>query len=77
MQETSSTFQLDRTTMLSLGDQLASEISTASPFPYIVADDVFPAALLDDVLSEYPDARGRAVAVVRFANGDETRSCRH
>jgi hypothetical protein len=55
MQETSSTFQLDRTTMLSLGDQLAARFQNASPFPYVIADDILPATLLDDVLSEYPE----------------------
>jgi hypothetical protein len=55
VQETSSTFQLDRTTMLSLGDQLAERFQNASPFPHVIADDILPAALLDDVLSEYPE----------------------
>jgi 2OG-Fe(II) oxygenase superfamily len=55
MQETSSIFQLDRTTMLSLGDQLAARFQHASPFPHVIADDILPATLLDDVLSEYPE----------------------
>jgi hypothetical protein len=55
MQETNSTFQLDRTSMLSLGDHLAVSFQQASPFPHVVVDDVFPAMLLDDVLSEYPE----------------------
>jgi hypothetical protein len=55
MQETSSTFQLDRTTMLSLGDQLAARFQHAWPFPHVIVDDILPAILLDDVLSEYPE----------------------
>jgi 2OG-Fe(II) oxygenase superfamily len=55
MQDTSSTFQLDRTSMLALGDQLAASFQEASPFPHVIVDDVFPGTLLDDVLSEYPE----------------------
>jgi hypothetical protein len=55
MQETSPAFQLERSTMLSLGDQLAAKFQHASPFPHIVVDDIFPATLLDEVLSEYPE----------------------
>ena len=55
MQETSSTFKLDRQTMLSLGDKLSAGFQVASPYPHVVVDDVFPDALLDDVLSEYPE----------------------
>jgi len=55
MQETSTTFQLDRATLLPLAEQLAESFQTAEPFPHIVADGIFPADLLDAVLSEYPE----------------------
>ncbi len=55
VQETTSTFRLDRSTMLALGDELAPRYRDAKPFPHVVADDVLPAAVLDDVLSEYPE----------------------
>jgi hypothetical protein len=55
MQDTSTTFQLDRATMLPLAEQLAESFQTAQPFPHIVADGIFPDDLLDAVLSEYPE----------------------
>jgi Rps23 Pro-64 3,4-dihydroxylase Tpa1-like proline 4-hydroxylase len=55
MQNTSTTFQLDRATLLPLADQLAESFQNARPFPHIVTDGVFPEELLDAVLAEYPE----------------------
>jgi len=55
MQDTSATFQLDRATLLAKADELADSFQHAAPFPHVVVDGLFPEAVLDDVLAEYPE----------------------
>src|SRR5882672_1361469 len=51
-----STFQFTRESLQPLAEKLKQEWVNASPFPYIMVDDMFPPDLLDAVLAEYPGA---------------------
>jgi hypothetical protein len=47
---------LDYDRLIELADELSLDYRAATPFPHVVLDDFFPAALLDELLSEFPPA---------------------
>lgn len=47
-------FHFSRQTLPPLADGVSSAFRAARPFPHIVMDDFLPAAVVDDVLSEFP-----------------------
>jgi len=49
------TFQFDRASLRAQAESLKSSWSSASPFPHIVVDNLFPPEVLDAVLCEYPE----------------------
>jgi Rps23 Pro-64 3,4-dihydroxylase Tpa1-like proline 4-hydroxylase len=55
MQAASTTFQLRREGIIPAADELAEAFRSASPFPHVVVDGMFPDQLLDDVLDEFPE----------------------
>jgi hypothetical protein len=64
---TSSTHAIPFDSLIKLGDQRRDDYQSAAPFPHIVLDDLFPPALLERVLSEFPGPD--AIDWKRFEDG--------
>jgi hypothetical protein len=58
LENASSTTHEEMTRLANLAAIHHASYCAAQPFPHIVLDDVFETAILDEVLSEFPDPRG-------------------
>lgn len=52
------TFRFDRDELLPLADSRREEYASARPYPHVVMDDFLPEEVLDEVLGEFPSAKG-------------------
>jgi Rps23 Pro-64 3,4-dihydroxylase Tpa1-like proline 4-hydroxylase len=57
-ESTTQLFQFDREQLVALAERHRDAYAAGSPYPHIVMDDFLPEAVLDEILTEFPDPRG-------------------